>query len=83
MVKNNIEDYIGKKINNVRVIGKDESIKSRDYNHWIFECSCGNRFSASPSRVLSGHKKSCGCGRYSGNFTHGLYKDEFTIHGGL
>lgn len=80
MIKENkIENYIGKKINSVTVVGLDFNYIGRVYNanHWIFRCECGNEFSCAPSRVLSGHKKSCGCKRYTGAITHGLNGDEF------
>lgn len=75
-----IKDYIGKRISaHIIVIGIDKNYNGNAHNtnHWLFKCDCGNVFSASPSRVLSGHKQSCGCQRYKGCITHGLHKNEF------
>lgn len=56
--KNNISDYIGKKFGHLTVIG--QSAKTNKYsNRFDFQCDCGNIISEVPSRVLSGHKKSC------------------------
>lgn len=60
-----IEDYLGKRINNLMPIAiahtrtKDGSIK------WIFQCICGKEVEETPYRVISGHRKSCGCMRYA------------------
>lgn len=74
-----ISEYLGQKIWNVTVIGVDPEYVGKTYNanHWLFQCDCGNTFSASPSRVISGHKKSCGCRKLAGTKTHGCNGDEF------
>lgn len=57
--KHNINDYIGKKFGHLTVIG--ESKKTHKYsNRFDFKCDCGNIISEIPSRVLYGHRKSCG-----------------------
>ncbi len=56
--KNNISDYIGKKFGHLTVIGQSEK-SSKFSNKFEFQCDCGNVISEVPSRVLSGHKKSC------------------------
>lgn len=79
-MKYNIEDYLGKKVSeDLEVVGLDNSFNKRTFNanHWIFKCSCGKEFSEMPSRILKGHKKSCGCKRYTGALVHGLNGDEF------
>lgn len=57
--KHNINDYIGKKFGHLTVIG--QSPKTHKYsNRFDFRCDCGNTISEIPSRVLYGHRKSCG-----------------------
>ena len=75
----NVSDYVGKRFGNLIVIGLDESFLGKTYNanRWIFECDCGNRFSSAPNRVLSGHKKSCGCRKINRITTHGCCKTPF------
>lgn len=76
-MKLNIDDYIGKKINSLVVVGKDTSNKHYNANRWIFRCDCGKEFSDCPCRVLSGHKKSCGCQKGKASLVHGCNGDEF------
>ena len=78
-MQNNISEYQGKKIWSVTVVGLDPEYIGKTYNanKWIFRCECGNTFSASPSRVLSGHKKSCGCKKGKASLTHGMNGDPF------
>ena len=45
----------------------EQSYKN-DKHKWVWKCKCGecgNIFESLPSRVLNGHKKSCGCSRKS------------------
>ena len=76
---NNIADYQGKKLWNLTVVGLDPEYIGKTYNanKWLFRCDCGNLFSESPSRVLSGHKKSCGCRKKNKKRTHGAAADPF------
>ena len=71
------EDYIGKRFSNLVVVGLDNSRDHFNSNHWIFLCDCGKEFSDYPSRVLSGHKKSCGCQKGKSSLVHGCNGDEF------
>lgn len=76
----NIEDYLGKRVSNhLEVIGEDKAFNENtiNANHWIFKCDCGKVFSEFPSRILNGHKQSCGCKRYTGRLVHGLNGNEF------
>lgn len=75
-----IDDYLGKRVSkHLEVIGEDKKFNQNtvNANHWLFRCDCGKIFSEFPSRVLSGHKQSCGCQRYMGNLVHDCCKDEF------
>lgn len=65
-----INEYIGRKIGNLTVIGLSNENKHFNSKRWIFRCDCGNEIVDFPSRILSGHKKTCGCGRYLGCITH-------------
>lgn len=76
-MKFDIQEYIGKHINHVTVIGECHSNAHFNSNRWVFECDCGTQFTAIPSRVLSGHKKSCGCIKGKTSLTHGCNQDEF------
>lgn len=78
-MENNITEYQGKKLWNLTVIGLDPEYIGKTYNSnkWLFQCDCGNIFSASPSRVLSGHKKSCGCRKKNRTRIHGVNSDPF------
>lgn len=72
-------DYIGVRFGNLKVIGSDSNHVGKTYNsnHWLFECDCGNIISEYPSRVISGHKKSCGCRKSKTLFKHGCYNSPF------
>lgn len=76
-MKKNIEEYIGKRFGNLVVLEKDESNIHPNSNHWLVRCDCGKEFSAYPSRILSGHIKSCGCMKGKAALTHGCNGDEF------
>lgn len=76
-MKLNAEDYIGKRFWSLVVIGSDNSVSHFNANRWIFLCDCGKSFSEKPSRVLSGHRKSCGCQKGKASLTHGCNGDEF------
>lgn len=76
-MKLDISDYIDKKINNLTVVRKDTSNEHPNFNRWIFRCECGKEFSSVPSRVISGHIKSCGCKKGKASLTHGCNGDEF------
>ena len=82
MKRSNISDYLGKKLWNVTIIGLDPDYIGKTYNanKWLFQCDCGTIFSAAPSRVLSGHKKSCGCRNAKQRITHGCGNSEY-YHG--
>lgn len=63
--KNNIEDYIGKKYGHLTVIG--EAPKEHKYsNSFLFQCDCGAIIEDIPSRVVTGHRQSCGKCEYAG-----------------
>lgn len=55
-----IEDYLGKEFGYFTVVGNLDGSK-----RWIFRCICGTEICDIPSRILGGHKQSCGCMRYS------------------
>ena len=60
-----IEDYIGKRYGHLTVIG--EAPKTHKYsNSFLFQCDCGNVIAEQPTRVMSGHKSSCGKCEYAG-----------------
>lgn len=61
----NIEDYIGKKYGHLTVVGEAQK-RHRFSNSFIFRCDCGNTIEEQPTRVLSGHKSSCGKCIYAG-----------------
>lgn len=75
----NIEEYLGMKYGDLKVVGADMSYIEKTYNsnRWLFECECGKVISEMPSRVISGHKKSCGCRKSKQQIKHGLYSDPF------
>lgn len=75
----NANDYLGCRFGNLRVVGTDPVYVDKTYNsnHWLFECDCGNIISEVPSRVLNGHKKSCGCRKVKRLIRHGLCNDPF------
>lgn len=76
-MKTCIENYIGKRFGILTVAGMDESATHKNSNHWIFRCDCGKEISVAPSRVLSGHHKSCGCKKGKSSLKHGCNGDEF------
>jgi hypothetical protein len=76
-MKFDIKDYIGARFGNVIVIGKDSGNSHKNSNHWVFRCDCGTIFSSLPSRIISGHSKSCGCKKSTGAWSHGCNGNEF------
>lgn len=64
-----IQDYAGREINYLTVIGENEKLAKDGSIQWDFQCVCGNIITETPYRVISGHKKSCGCMRYK-NIKH-------------
>lgn len=63
--KYNIEDYIGKTFNYLTAMNATCEKAKDGSPQWEFRCVCGNLVVSTPSRVITGHKKSCGCMRYS------------------
>lgn len=58
------ENLIGKKINNLTILYKDDS-KDKDGSFKVVcQCDCGKKKSINLSRVLKGKVESCGCIRY-------------------
>lgn len=76
---NSINDYLGKKLGFLTVVGLDPTYEGKTYNsnHWLFACECGNVISRAPSRVISGHTKSCGCKKRKSAYVHGMYNSVF------
>lgn len=61
-----ISDYIGKTINYLTPLKEAEETAPDGSQQWVFKCICGKQITEKPDRVISGHKKSCGCMRYVG-----------------
>lgn len=62
--KYHIEDYRNTQINYLTAL-EESDIRAKDGSpQWEFQCICGNIVVSTPSRVILGHKKSCGCLRY-------------------
>lgn len=59
------------------VVGLSEKNNTNPEHKWVFCCSCGSQFIDFPSRVLSGHKKSCGCRKIKRITTHGVGKSPY------
>lgn len=76
-MKVKVDDYIGKKFGMITVIGQDLSKTHFNSNSWLFRCDCGTVFVDKPNRILSGHKKSCGCQKGKVSYIHGCNGDEF------
>lgn len=76
-MKNDVSKYVGKRFNALIVLGPDAENQHFNSNHWVFKCDCGKIFSDYPSRVLSGHKKSCGCKKGKTSFIHGCNGNPF------
>lgn len=62
--KYRIEDYIGKEIYYLKPVKEVEQRAKDSSKQWEFECVCGKHIITTPSRVISGHNKSCGCMKY-------------------
>lgn len=75
-MKRNIDEYIGKKFGQLTVIGQEPGAHFNS-NKWVFLCDCGKTLIERPSRILSGHSKSCGCMKGKSSLTHGCNGDEF------
>lgn len=76
-IKLDITNFIGKKYGSLTVVSVDPQNNHFNSNKWIFSCDCGNVISHFPSRVLSGHTKSCGCQKGKSALKHGLNSNEF------
>lgn len=60
-MKNNSQDWIGKRFGRLTVIGFSHNEKPLRGWSWLCECDCGVKKILSPSEVKSGKIKSCGC----------------------
>lgn len=60
---NTKEDFSGRQIGELHVIGLDEEKTKNGQYYWACECSCGNIVSVSSSKLKSGKKTTCG-GQY-------------------
>ena len=58
------DEYKGKQIWNLTPIKEFEQLAKDSSKQWEFQCVCGKTVIDTPYRVISGHKKSCGCMRY-------------------
>lgn len=58
------DDYKGKQINFLTPIRENPGLAKDSSKLWDFKCVCGNIVTETPYRVITGHKKSCGCMRY-------------------
>lgn len=76
-MKTDIRKYIGQKYGMLTIVGLSDNNAHPHANHWTFKCDCGKEFDEVPNRVLSGHKKSCGCHKGKGALTHGCNGDPF------
>lgn len=65
MIKYKISDYEGKKIFHFTVLSENPCNDNAKVKTWRFLCECGKVVDEEPYRVISGHKKSCGCKRYT------------------
>lgn len=61
-------DLTGKRFSKLTVIERDTNRKSNKPTMWICKCDCGNQVSVSSDHLTSGHTKSCGCLRSSGEY---------------
>lgn len=71
--KYNSQEWIGKKIYGLTVLEaiKKETCRGKQW-YWVCKCDCGNIKEMNPGYVVSGHSKTCGCGKTThGAITHG------------
>lgn len=62
--KYHIDDYKDAKFNYLTVL-RESDVRAKDGSpQWEFVCVCGAIIASTPSRVITGRKKSCGCMRY-------------------
>lgn len=57
----NIDNYIGKKFNNLTLIKNLNKINKDNSKMALFKCDCGNEKELVFTQVLSGEIKTCGC----------------------
>ena len=57
----NINDYVGKKFNNLTLIKNLNKIDKHNSKLALFKCDCGNVKEIVFSQVLNNEVKSCGC----------------------
>lgn len=62
--KYEIDDYIGKKFGLLVVDSISTSHAKDGSKQWLFRCECGKTVLDTPYRVISGHRKSCGCMKF-------------------
>lgn len=62
-----LKNLVGQKFGKLIVLERDKS-KTNDDTMWKCQCECGNIVSVSSSHLTSGHSKSCGCLRSSGEY---------------
>jgi len=57
----NIENYVGKKFNNLLLIKNLNKIDKNNSKLALFKCDCGKEKELAFTQVLSGRIKTCGC----------------------
>ena len=62
------EKWIGKKFNSLTVVDVTKRYRKagkymKPRNYWVCQCDCGGMTIADPIKVISGHTKTCGCGK--------------------
>lgn len=77
MSKYNREEYLNKKYNGLTVKGFEHKNNSLS---WLCECECGSMKIYNPYKVITGHTKTCGCGKVER--CHRLTELYRTKHGG-
>ena len=63
----NSPKWIGKRFNSLTVVGfKPRQTSSGNQWFWICKCDCGTEKTMVPGNVITGHSKTCGCGKKRG-----------------
>ena len=83
-MRNDYKDpkWIGQRFNSFTVMDYEvrEHLSGSRSVYWIAQCDCGNVKSVAPLKLITGHTKTCGCGKIER--CHRLTEKYRTIHGG-
>lgn len=78
-MRGKLDDLTGRRYGKLIVLSMADKPENANGSYWKCKCDCGEETVVSAKSLKCGDTKSCGCMKYSGVTTHGLYKTR--LHG--